>query len=119
MHLIFVYNSRSGVFNLLTDIAHKVFSPGTYPCRLCAVTHGNFRMHGEWRQFVKAFSEPAEFLHADQFWMKYGQREIRLPAIFKAVSDKECRHWMSAEEIDAVSSLEELQAVIRSRLTVS
>jgi len=27
--LVFVYNADSGMFNTLTDIAHKVFSPKT------------------------------------------------------------------------------------------
>jgi hypothetical protein len=40
--LLFVYNADSGVFNLVTDIAHKIFSPQTYACQLCCITHGNF-----------------------------------------------------------------------------
>ena len=35
--LVFVYNADSGVFNALADAAHKIFSPRTYACNLCAL----------------------------------------------------------------------------------
>jgi hypothetical protein len=41
--LVFVYNADSGVFNTLSDIAHKIFSPETYACNLCALTPHEFR----------------------------------------------------------------------------
>ena len=65
--LIFVYNADSGVFNLLGDMAHKMFSPKTYQCSLCALTHGNFGMRREFSDYLKTLPEPFEFLHADEF----------------------------------------------------
>ena len=50
--LVFVYNARSGLFNALSDAAHKIFSPGTYQCNLCALTHTALGMRGEWRKFL-------------------------------------------------------------------
>ena len=47
--LIFVYNADSGLFNTLTDIAHKTFAPETYSCNLCAITFGTFGMRTEWK----------------------------------------------------------------------
>ena len=41
----FVYNADGDVFSLVGDFAHKIFSPKTYNCNLCAITHGNFGMN--------------------------------------------------------------------------
>ena len=50
--LLFVYNADSGLFNTLTDIAHKMLSPKTYTCNLCAITHGLFSEKEEWKEFI-------------------------------------------------------------------
>jgi hypothetical protein len=80
--LIFVYNADSGAFNLLTDIAHKIFSPETYTCNLCAITHSNFGMKKEWKEYLETLDILLEFLHADEFKRKYPSEKIQLPAIF-------------------------------------
>ncbi len=46
--LLFVYNADSGFFNLAADIARKIFSPQTYDCNLCAITHDAFAMKNDW-----------------------------------------------------------------------
>jgi hypothetical protein len=40
MKLLFVYNADSGLAAALFDSAHKLLSPQTYACNLCALTHG-------------------------------------------------------------------------------
>ena len=80
--IIFVYNADSGVFNLLSDIAHKMFSPQTYSCNLCAITHSNFGMRKEWKEYLDSLAHPLEFLHSDELKDKYKLDEVNLPAIF-------------------------------------
>ena len=60
--LIFVYNADSGLFNTLTDIAHKVLSPDTYACNLCSITHGYLKERRKWRNFIRTLDHPVEFL---------------------------------------------------------
>lgn len=86
--LIFVYNADSGAFNLLTDIAHKIFSPDTYACNLCAITHSNFGMKREWKEYLETLDVPLEFLHADEFRRKYSIKTVELPAIFTEENSK-------------------------------
>lgn len=38
--LIFVYNAKSGLISAFGDMVHKIVSPATYPCSLCALTYG-------------------------------------------------------------------------------
>src|SRR5215204_5573782 len=80
--IVFVYNADSGVFNLVSDIAHKIFSPATYACNLCAVTHSNFGMRAEWKEYLDSLENSLEFLHADEFKGKYKLENTKLPAIF-------------------------------------
>ena len=63
--LVFVYNADSGLFNTLTDIAHKIFSPDTYSCNLCMITHDNLSMRSEWKDFIEKLDIELEFLHRD------------------------------------------------------
>ena len=79
--LLFVYNAESGIWNATLDSAHKLFSPKSYVCSLCAITHGTFGEKKEWTRFLKDFDIPIRFLHKDQ-WQKYFQRTEELPAVF-------------------------------------
>ena len=40
--LIFIYNAKSGLVNEMIDFAHKIVSPETYECNLCAISYNTF-----------------------------------------------------------------------------
>ena len=83
--LVFVYNADSGLFNTMADIGHKIFSPQTYACDLCALTHGYFSERREWRGFVESLPLPCEFLHRDEFLQAYPEQQgLRFPAVLRA-----------------------------------
>lgn len=77
--LIFVYNADGGVFNLLSDVAHKILSPETYSCNLCSITHTNFGMKKEWKQYLESLGNLLEFLHADEFRTEYKREKVGRP----------------------------------------
>jgi len=79
--IIFVYNANSGLFNTLTDIGHKVFSPSTYSCHLCELTHSYFSMRDEWSEFLKGLDYELVFLHKDELKNQYGIDDLPLPII--------------------------------------
>ena len=112
--LLFVYNADSGFFNTLADIGHKLFSPATYPCQLCAITHGVLAERGPWRDFVASLDLPCEFLHRDQFLERFPGNGTPLPAIFRLVAG-EPRVCADAVAIAACAGLNDLQALIRLR----
>ena len=81
--LIFVYNADSGLFSTVTDYVHKVLSPSTYPCSLCALTHHHAGMKQEWKMFVHGLPYHTEFLHKDEFAKHYhAYRQTEMPAVF-------------------------------------
>ena len=109
--LLFVYNADSGLFNTLGDIGHKLFSPATYPCRLCAITHGVLAERAEWRDFVESLGVSCEFIHRDQFRSRFPDVAVPLPAVFRLV-DGQPRVCAKAEALTACSGLPDLKALI-------
>lgn len=115
MRLIFVYNADNGFFNAVSDWAHKIFSPETYACQLCALTYSHAGMRREWRAFINQLAHPVEFLHRDELQAKHGISDVLLPAVFEKTGDT-IEVWLSAEEINRVTTLSELQQLIAERL---
>ncbi len=113
--IIFVYNANSGLFNTVTDIAHKIFSPGTYACNLCALTHSPFGMRKQWKEFLAGLGRPMEFLHADELRRQYGISGVPLPAVYvrREGVPELC---IDAPAINQCKTLEELERLIRERV---
>lgn len=114
--LVFVYNAKSGFFNTLSDIAHKVLSPKTYTCNLCALTHTPLGMRGEWKIFLENLECAKEFLHVDEFALRYGVTDVELPAIFLK-KEQTFEVWIGAKEINACQKMEALEALIIEKIT--
>ncbi len=118
VRLVFVYNADSGVFNTLSDIAHKILSPQTYQCHLCELTHGYFTVRDEWVGFLASLDVETEFLHRDEFFSLDAAQELRdasFPAIFIRQGEQ-LLPWMGRDEISQLSSSKELARAIRQRL---
>ncbi len=114
--LIFVYNADSGVFNLAADIARKIFSPQTYDCNLCAITHDAFAMKNDWRQYLGALDAAFEFLHADEFKTQYPfESASKLPAVFRRENNG-LELMISADEINSCRTARDLEQIINARL---
>ena len=71
--LTFVYNANSGALNTWLDIGHKLLRPDTYSCNLCALTHGILKEKTEWRKYKEESQLDIEFLHKDEFEIKYNK----------------------------------------------
>ena len=110
-HLVFVYNADSGMFNTLTDIAHKVFSPQTYECNLCAISHSYLSERSEWKDFIQDLGVECEFLHRDEFLKKYSSEEKSFPIIFELVGG-ELKLALSADKINSCKSMDDLKMAI-------
>jgi hypothetical protein len=53
MTILFIYNANSGKLNAILDAGHKLFSPSTYQCSLCALTYDTFIENIIWKTFRK------------------------------------------------------------------
>ncbi len=113
--LVFVYNAKAGVFNALADAAHKVFSPRTYNCKLCALTHSAVSMRKEWRDFLAGLDAPLEFLHSDEMEGRYGVTGVPLPAIFRREGGV-LEVLAGAASINACKTMDDLKRLLLSAL---
>jgi hypothetical protein len=116
--LVFVYNADRGFFNMMADISHKVLSPSTYPCNLCALTHGAFSIRKEWRDFLAKIKPPLTFLHRDEFRKEF-KLEDDLPAIYiKDLRTDNLRPFLDARTLKTLTGLEDLKHMISDKLTL-
>lgn len=121
MRLIFVYNANSGKLNLYKDVAHKIFSPQTYPCSLCAITYGVLKEDETWKKFREHSDLSMEFHHIDEFNAIYRSKWLKkfdFPVIL-AENEQDLEIFISKEELDAMENSDALIDVIQQRITVN
>ena len=79
--LIFIYNAKSGLVNELVDFAHKIISPQTYECNLCAITYGAFTMEKRWANYIHELPVKSIFTYKDKL-VSEELKKTKLPSIF-------------------------------------
>lgn len=115
--LVFVYNANSGLFSTLADTTHKIISPQTYKCNLCAITCSPFRIRKKLKEFLYCLNMPAEFLHKDEFKERYSIEDISFPAIFiKQESDLEL--LIDSDLINSCKNIFNLKEVIKDKISL-
>ena len=113
--LVFVYNADSGLFNTLSDIAHKLLSPQTYACNLCAITHSAFAMNKAWKEYLAGLDADLEFLHADELKSRYGITDVPLPAVFRW-EDGKLEVCIDAKAVNTCKDSDDLKTLIERAL---
>ncbi|MFZ9396286.1 MAG: hypothetical protein ACO25F_09540 [Erythrobacter sp.] len=114
--LLIVYNADGGLFSMVADALHKVLSPATYPCSLCALTYGAVAMHREWRRFLEGLPYAAAFHHRDDFARDFPDCRVGLPAILFREPGKSPEALVGREELAAIAELQELIELTAARL---
>ncbi len=116
--LIFVYNADSGVLSAAKDWVHKIVSPRTYECSLCAVTFGNLGMRPQWRRYVKMLPMPVRFIHRDELRQQHPTLSDPLPAAY-AVTAGRPELLIDQATMEACSSVDQLIAAVAIALSNS
>ncbi|MFQ5628855.1 MAG: hypothetical protein ACE5I1_08845 [bacterium] len=114
--LVFVYNAKSGMFNKLTDFAHKLISPKTYACNLCTITYSEFEMKNEWKEFLESIKLPIEFLYQDELSQRFNIDNVSLPAIF-VKKGNQLEISIDATTINACRSIADLKKIVLKKIT--
>lgn len=116
VRLLFVYNARPGLLNGMADSFHKALSPASYPCGLCALTHGFFTMRRPWKDWLHQLRLPHQFLYRDAFRQAWpDQRDLALP-IIALIREGRLEPVVSASEFREMASLEVLISTLDARL---
>ena len=117
--LILVYNAKGGLLNGLRDAVHKLLSPATYPCSLCALTYSAVSMRGAWRQFLDSLGMPVMFLYRDEFERDLDRSGVGLPAILLGGDGPEPHVLLSGDALRSLPDLPALIAATRERLATA
>ncbi|TXT55674.1 MAG: hypothetical protein BAJATHORv1_30054 [Candidatus Thorarchaeota archaeon] len=113
--IIFVYNADSGILNATKDFFHRLISPDTYQCNLCAVTYNNTGMISEWKSFLDSLDISVEILHKDEFNNRHNFDNPSFPSAFLLKNGK-LSYFISAEKMNSVSSVDELIDMVRAKM---
>jgi hypothetical protein len=111
---VFVYNADGGLFSSVVDMAHKLLSPATYACNLCALTHGHFGARAEWTRFLETLDADCEFVHRDEFVRTYDMADVELPAVLERCGDA-LSVAIDAATLQRLDSLDALKALLAAR----
>ena len=108
--LLFVYDATSGAWNAVLDAAHKLLSPATYACHLCALTYGAVTMRSRWSSFVKSLPHEVRFVYRDQL------AGAPAPPALVERRDGVLVTLLGKPEIESCATLEALIERVRDRL---
>ncbi len=114
--LVFAYNADAGIAAALLDMVHKIGSPATYPCSLCAITYGAVAMRRQWRDWLNRLPVPPVFYHRQDFRAAYPQAldwALPLVAVERGTA---LQPLIAATELKAIADLGELIALLEARL---
>lgn len=114
--LLLVYNADAGLLNAARESLLKVFAPARLECSLCALTHGLFTMHGDWRLFLNSLPVEIGEYHRDEFAESHPGSGIDLPAILISMGNDTPRVMIGATELDAMAGLDELIERVQDRM---
>jgi len=112
--VIFVYNADSGPMLAIKDYFHKIISPKTYECNLCALTYSSLRMKSEWKKTIEKTDIKTKFLHKNEFKKIY-KLSVEFPAIFIR-HNTSIKELISSKEINKCTSLKELIILLEKNL---
>ena len=114
IELIFIYNAKSGIVNEFLDFAHKIVSPSTYNCNLCAISYGNFTMKKKWSDYISSLPVRSTFTYKDKV-SEYGYNNIELPSIIFRNGSRS-KVIISSEEINKLKKIDQLINILSDRL---
>ena len=112
--LVFGYNADNDVLNSVIGYVHKVFSPNTYPCELCSLTHSNIGERKQWKDFRVTQEIKMTFIYKTEFQQRF-KKEVELPAVIWLKDGKELI-LLEKKEITSFINLDQLMEAIILRL---
>ncbi len=115
MKLVFVYNAEAGIVRGFMDSIHKIISPSSYACDLCAITYGLTSMNRDWRVWLQELEVPTEFFHRAEFKKAWPEANFELPVIL-IEERKRLTPVIGAETLAEIKDVDQLIAVLEDRL---
>lgn len=114
--LLIVYNAEAGIAAGIKDSIHKLLKPETYPCSLCALTHGTVRMDPAWKRFIARMKMDVRVYHRPDFRARYPDLDQPLPAVLTE-RGREATLLIGPDELRRIGSVDDLIARVEAALS--
>lgn len=98
------------------DSVHKLVSPATYPCQLCAVTYGLATMRREWRAFLDGLGMDLLFHHRPDFRAAWPQAAAWPLPVVAVEQGGQLTPLISADDFAEIKDLTRLITLTQARL---
>lgn len=95
---------------------HKAFSPSTYSCSLCKLSHTNFKEKEEWKSELQKIDSDIEFLYKNAFLEQFKIDNIAFPIVAKQKGNN-FEILLSNTEINKVKSISEFFTLLKTKIT--
>ncbi|WP_179344252.1 GTPase [Winogradskyella ursingii] len=115
MKLLFVYNAKSSKLNALLDTGHKLLSPSTYKCQLCALTFDTFSEDKTWRKFREDSNIDMKFFHKDEFEARFPNVNLIYPTVLK-LEGNQLTTVITNEILEGITNVEDLIVNLKSNI---
>ena len=113
--LIFIYNAKEDILSKAVDFTHKILSPSTYACELCAITYGNFTIHNTWKKYLDELPVEKIFYYREKWQSSDLYSEIPLPAILLK-QEQEVKVLLSKNDFNKIHDVDALIKEIDHKL---
>ncbi|MDH7445179.1 GTPase [Aquimarina sp. 2201CG14-23] len=117
--LVFVYNADAKIWNKSIDFAHKIISPSTYSCDLCALTHGSFSEKKTWKEFRETTLHEFLFQYKNEFLEKHKEvdyTKFQFPVILEQ-KKQDFFVLIDSEELTLINTVENLIEKLKQKLS--
>jgi hypothetical protein len=114
--LVIVYNAKAGLLAGAFDSIHKLVSPDTYECDLCALTHGLVSMRPEWRLWLKQLPMPTVIYHKPDFRVTFPQMSNQPLPLVGLLDDGQLNILLDAKAIRSIADADQLVTALRNAL---
>ena len=114
MELLFVYNANTDPVSVVTDYLHKVFSPATYKCELCSLTHHNLGARKKWKDFKRKTNVHMSFYYIRQFESTFPDQYEYPVVLIKRNGANSV--FLSKEDLVNLGSIDDLIDILESQI---
>ena len=114
--LIFIYNAKSGLVKEMIDFAHKIVSPETYECNLCAISYNTFTKKKRWSDYINSLPIKSVFTYKNKVSsLDKELSNLEFPTILLR-NGVELNEIISRNEINNINNINQLISLLNERL---
>ncbi len=99
---------------MVLDGLHKMISPSTYACDLCAITYGTVAMKKEWKTFIDQSKVPFRFYYKNTLPKKF-DHNLDYPVVLR-YENSSVSCILDRQDFAAINDLNEFIVLLKEKV---